>query len=303
VIAPDRAVLTDFGIARDAGPSAATTAGLLIGSPSYIAPERARGGRPGPASDLWGLGASLYAAVEGHGPFDREGDALASLTAAVADELEPATHAGLLWPVISGLLRKNPDERLDAAAAERMLRRAAGSSAVAAGGPALTAPAQAVPAQTVRAQRAPAQRAPAQGAPAEGAPASHAGARARRSMLSAAALAIVASGISAGLALSGSPRHATAASLPAGASTRTPPSSHPPAAGGTRPTGHPHQAGSARPATPTGASAATGRAVQTDSLLRTKHSGKAPGHGRPHSHHARHGKEKGNGNGNGDSQD
>jgi serine/threonine protein kinase len=137
VIAGDRAVLTDFGIARDASPSAATTTGLLIGSPSYIAPERARGGRPGPASDLWGLGASLYAAVEGHGPFDREGGALASLTAAVADEAEPALRAGpLLWPAISGLLRKNPNERLHAAAAELMLRRAANPPVAAAARPA-----------------------------------------------------------------------------------------------------------------------------------------------------------------------
>jgi tRNA A-37 threonylcarbamoyl transferase component Bud32 len=121
LMAPDRVVLTDFGIARAAGTSALTTVGTLIGSPSYIAPERARGRGSGAPGDLWGLGASLYAAVEGHGPFDRAAGALASLTAVVADELEPATHAGPLWPVISGLLRKDPDERLDAVAAERML--------------------------------------------------------------------------------------------------------------------------------------------------------------------------------------
>jgi eukaryotic-like serine/threonine-protein kinase len=124
LLAPDRAVLTDFGIAQATGPSADTTAGLLVGSPSYIAPERARGGHCGPPADLWGLGATLYAAVEGHGPFDRPGDALVSMTAVVADEPKPAAHAGpLLWPVISGLLCKDPDGRLDAAATELMLRR------------------------------------------------------------------------------------------------------------------------------------------------------------------------------------
>jgi tRNA A-37 threonylcarbamoyl transferase component Bud32 len=122
LMAPDRVVLTDFGIARAAGTSALTTVGELIGSPSYISPERARGGQSGAAGDLWGLGALLYAAVEGHGPFDRDGGALASLTAVVADEPAPAPRAGPLWPVISGLLRKDPDERLDAAEAERMLR-------------------------------------------------------------------------------------------------------------------------------------------------------------------------------------
>jgi eukaryotic-like serine/threonine-protein kinase len=124
LIAPDRVVLTDFGIARAITPSETTTIGGLVGSPSYIAPERARGGQAGPAEDLWGLGASLYAAVEGRGPFDREGGAMASLLAVVADEPAPAVHAGpLLWPVINGLLCKDPAKRLDAAQAERMLRR------------------------------------------------------------------------------------------------------------------------------------------------------------------------------------
>jgi serine/threonine protein kinase len=126
MVTPDRVVLTDFGIARCSGVSAVTTVDALIGSPSYIAPERARGGQSGPPEDLWGLGAVLYATVEGHSPFDRPGGPLATLTAAVADEPEPAVHAGpLLWPVINGLLRKEPGARLGAAEAERLLRRAA----------------------------------------------------------------------------------------------------------------------------------------------------------------------------------
>jgi eukaryotic-like serine/threonine-protein kinase len=119
---PYRAVLTDFGIAWAADSPAATTVGVLLGSPSYIAPERARGGYSGAPGDLWGLGASLYTTVEGHPSFERA-NALASITAVVTDELPPATHAGPLWPVLSGLLRKNPDQRLDAAETERMLRR------------------------------------------------------------------------------------------------------------------------------------------------------------------------------------
>jgi serine/threonine protein kinase len=123
LMAPDRAVLVDFGIAQAETSVGAITTSMLIGSPAYIAPERARGGPSGPPADLWGLGASLYAAVEGNGPFEREGGALASLTAVVADEPEVATNAGpLLWPVIRGLLRKDPGERLDAVQAERMLR-------------------------------------------------------------------------------------------------------------------------------------------------------------------------------------
>ena len=122
LIGPDnRVVLTDFGIAWAADSPAATTVGVLLGSPAYIAPERARGGHSGAPGDLWGLGASLYTAVEGHPPFERA-NALASITAIVTDELAPATHAGPLWPVLSGLLRKDPDQRLDAAETERLLR-------------------------------------------------------------------------------------------------------------------------------------------------------------------------------------
>ena len=257
VLAGDRAVLTDFGIARDASPSAATTAGILIGSPSYIAPERARGGRPGPASDLWGLGATLYAAVEGHGPFDREGGALASLTAALTDEAEPAMHAGpLLWPVISGLLRKDPAERLGAAAAERMLRRVA--------------------------------------SPPVAVTASPAAPRVRRSVLSGAALAIVASGISAGLALSASPQHATAAGLPAATSSRTPHGTHPKAPGGPRVADRLRRTAPIRSAS--SPAAKDGLAVHTDSVVRAAPHGKALG--KRHAHHAGgpsgagHGKEK-----------
>jgi serine/threonine protein kinase len=127
LVGPDgRVVLTDFGIARAAGSPTLTADGTLLGSPSYIAPERARGGQPdaGAPADLWGLGASLYTAVEGHPPFERNG-ALATLTAVVADEPDQAPHAGPLGPVISGLLRKDPEQRLGAAEAERLLRQVA----------------------------------------------------------------------------------------------------------------------------------------------------------------------------------
>jgi eukaryotic-like serine/threonine-protein kinase len=124
MVGPDgRVVLTDFGIARAADSPTITGSGALLGSPSYIAPERARGlpvGATGPSGDLWGLGASLFTAVEGHPPFERS-NVLATLTAVVADEPEEATHAGALDPVISGLLRKDPEQRLDAEDTERLL--------------------------------------------------------------------------------------------------------------------------------------------------------------------------------------
>jgi eukaryotic-like serine/threonine-protein kinase len=116
----DRIVVTDFGIAKAVNSPAVTTSGILIGSPAYLAPERARGQPAGPPADLWGLGASLYTAVEGRPPFERPG-ALATLTAVVSDEPDPFRRAGPLELVISGLLRKDPGARLDAEQAEWML--------------------------------------------------------------------------------------------------------------------------------------------------------------------------------------
>ncbi len=117
-----RVVLTDFGIAKAYDSPALTNSGVLIGSPSYTAPERALGRRAGVAADLWALGASLYTAVEGRPPFERDG-ALASLTAVVESEPDPPAHAGPMLEVINGLLRKDPEARLDVAGAERLLRR------------------------------------------------------------------------------------------------------------------------------------------------------------------------------------
>ena len=66
LIAEDgRVVLTDFGIAQVEGDPSITSTGMLVGAPSYISPERARGHRPGPAADLWSLGGLIYASVEG----------------------------------------------------------------------------------------------------------------------------------------------------------------------------------------------------------------------------------------------
>ncbi len=101
-----RVVLTDFGVARAGDSPTLTGDGALFGSPSYVAPERALGGRSGVGApaDLWGLGASLFAAVEGHPPFERNG-ALATLTALV---VHPGKGTERQSPSLPGVRRHGP---------------------------------------------------------------------------------------------------------------------------------------------------------------------------------------------------
>ena len=215
LVGPDgRVVLTDFGIARAADSPTLTADGTVLGSPSYIAPERARGGLSGAGApgDLWGLGASLYTAVEGRPPFERDG-ALATLTAVVADEPDQAPHAGPLEPVISGLLRKDPEQRLGAAEAERLLRQAAEPQA----------PAQ--PAATPPAGRRPA-------VPGTWPPAPPSPRGSRRLLVMLAALVAVAAAVTGlAFALTGSPGHQAASSggSPRAAASRGTPAAASPA--------------------------------------------------------------------------
>ncbi|MBZ3907456.1 serine/threonine-protein kinase [Streptomyces griseiscabiei] len=115
-----RVVLTDFGIAQVEGDPSITSTGMLVGAPSYISPERARGHKPGPAADLWSLGGLLYAAVEGVPPYDK-GSAIATLTAVMTEPVPEPKRAGALKDVIFGLLTKDPERRLDDAGARAML--------------------------------------------------------------------------------------------------------------------------------------------------------------------------------------
>ncbi|MEV6792579.1 serine/threonine-protein kinase [Streptomyces sp. NPDC051320] len=115
-----RVLLTDFGIAAIEGDSEITRTGEIVGSIDYLAPERVYGEAPGPASDLWSLGATLYTAVEERSPFRRTSP-ISTLQAVVNDELPPLERAGPLEPVITALLRKDPADRPDPVEAERML--------------------------------------------------------------------------------------------------------------------------------------------------------------------------------------
>src|SRR6185312_8939718 len=117
----DRAVLTDFGIATFADDPKLTQTGMVMGSPGFTAPERIRGEDASPASDLWSLGATVYAAVEGHGPFEQRGGAITTMSAIINEDAPEAPTAGALGPVIAALLRREPTDRPDASEAARMI--------------------------------------------------------------------------------------------------------------------------------------------------------------------------------------
>ncbi|MFC7918904.1 serine/threonine-protein kinase [Streptomyces cinereoruber] len=115
-----RVLITDFGIAAIEGDSTITRTGEIVGSIDYLAPERVKGGDPGPASDLWSLGATLYTAVEGTSPFRRTSP-ISTMQAVVTEEPPHPEKAGALTPVIVALLRKDPAQRPRADEVGRML--------------------------------------------------------------------------------------------------------------------------------------------------------------------------------------
>jgi hypothetical protein len=114
-------VLTDFGIATFTGDPRLTQTGMVMGSPGFTAPERIRGQAASPASDLWSLGATLYTAVEGHGPYERRGGAITTMSAIINESAPLAPSAGALNTVIAALLRREPQDRPDPATASRMI--------------------------------------------------------------------------------------------------------------------------------------------------------------------------------------
>lgn len=131
LLAPDRTgtpyariLLTDYGISvqPDAGEPRYTLTSVLVGTAGYLAPERATGGPPTAATDLFSLGCTLYYAVEGFGPFERDSH-LAEITAVVMEEPRKPERAGALGPVLEAMLTKDPAQRITAARVESALDR------------------------------------------------------------------------------------------------------------------------------------------------------------------------------------
>lgn len=120
--------LTDFGIATSsATEDTLSEPGVLLGSPSFMAPERARDEEAGPSTDLWSLGATLYAAVEGRGPFDRA-DMMATLMAVTTQPPDPPQRAGALEPALLALLVHDPPQRATVAPTRAALREVVGAA-------------------------------------------------------------------------------------------------------------------------------------------------------------------------------
>jgi serine/threonine protein kinase len=116
-----RVKLTDFGIARNVAELTMTRTGITLGSPAYIAPEVAAGRELTSAADLWGLGATLFAAVEGRAPYNPDGPVLETLSTVIHGDIPEPSSAGPLSEVIAGLMMKDPAERLALAEVRRRL--------------------------------------------------------------------------------------------------------------------------------------------------------------------------------------
>jgi len=149
-----RTVLTDFGLATSAGDSTMTRTGVMLGSPSYLAPERALDEPASAASDLWSLGATLYSAVEGRPPYVRSSP-MATLAALTLDLPTAPKQAGLLEPVLEALLEKDPAARATAEEAADLLRHVLSEPKPPAVEPVVT-PVAPEPPRPVRRQRGPA---------------------------------------------------------------------------------------------------------------------------------------------------
>ena len=142
MVTTDRRVkVTDFGIARATDGVALTTAGEVLGTPSYLSPEQARGDRATPASDVYSLGVVAYEALAGVRPFVR-GTAVATAVAHVQDAPPPLPDRvpPALTAVVERAMAKDPAQRFaDGAALARAFRQAAGSPDIRTQRPPLTA--------------------------------------------------------------------------------------------------------------------------------------------------------------------
>ncbi|GAB3772713.1 serine/threonine protein kinase [Nocardioides ginsengisegetis] len=119
----DHAKISDFGISRTTGDAVLTHSGLVSGTPAYFSPQLARGLEPTPADDVWALGATLYAAVEGRPPFPEQANHLAMLTEITSGEVRAAEDPGALAGPLQRMLDPDPDARWSMSEVAQALHR------------------------------------------------------------------------------------------------------------------------------------------------------------------------------------
>ncbi|MEV0088282.1 serine/threonine-protein kinase [Saccharopolyspora sp. NPDC050642] len=118
-----RIKVSDFGISRNIAEHTLTSTGILLGTPAFIAPEVAAGQGVTAAADLWGLGATMFAAAEGRTPYDVSNDPLATVTEVVRGPVPVATRPGPIGDIIRGLMVKDPSQRMPLTEARRRIQR------------------------------------------------------------------------------------------------------------------------------------------------------------------------------------
>ncbi|MEU4740514.1 serine/threonine-protein kinase [Actinosynnema sp. NPDC023658] len=121
--------ITDFGISRATGDVTVTATGMLAGTPAYLAPEVAKGYDPGPPSDVFSLGSTLYAAIEGAPPFGLNENTIALLHQVASGKVVPPKQAGPLTALLMRLLRAEPEDRPTMAEAREALAAVAAGRA------------------------------------------------------------------------------------------------------------------------------------------------------------------------------
>ncbi|TDD51391.1 serine/threonine-protein kinase [Saccharopolyspora elongata] len=118
-----RIKVSDFGISRNIAEHTLTSTGILLGTPAFIAPEVAAGQGVTAVADLWGLGATMFAAAEGRTPYDVSNDPLATVTEVVRGPVPVATRPGPIGDIIRGLMVKDPSQRMSLTEARRRIQR------------------------------------------------------------------------------------------------------------------------------------------------------------------------------------
>ena len=105
------ALISDFGISHALGDATLTDTGVVHGTPAYLAPEVAQGGDASYASDVFSLGASLYAALEGTPPFGTDSNSIVLLHRVAAGRFDRPKRSGALTPLLMSMLSTSPADR------------------------------------------------------------------------------------------------------------------------------------------------------------------------------------------------